>query len=195
MIRAASWTGLLQLAGRAGDIAITGGHKVSLPEVERAFETYDNLGEVCAIALDDPALGSIIVLVIETGPGTPGPVAGTARPIINKAALFNHARTHLAPQFVPRRIYRLEQLPRTVGGKIRRAGAPLTSSWTDRDSDCERHPTRHGAAASSSPVWAQSPPAGTTSTPCGNPSSTVTARSACSKVKSSRIWRCASAAR
>lgn len=113
--------GMLQLAGRAGDIAITGGHKVSLPEVERAFETYDNLGEVCAIALDDPALGSIIVLVIETGPGTPGPVAGTARPIINKAALFNHARTHLAPQFVPRRIYRLEQLPRTVGGKIRRA--------------------------------------------------------------------------
>src|SRR5699024_9549056 len=31
--------GLLQLAGRAGDIAVTGGHKVSLPEVERAFDT------------------------------------------------------------------------------------------------------------------------------------------------------------
>ncbi|WP_231444218.1 class I adenylate-forming enzyme family protein [Brevibacterium zhoupengii] len=113
--------GMLQLAGRAGDIAITGGHKVSLPEVERAFETYDNLGEVCAIALDDPALGSIIVLVIETGTDTAGLVAGAARPIIDKAALFKHARTHLAPQFVPRRIYRLEQLPRTVGGKIRRS--------------------------------------------------------------------------
>lgn len=99
--------GMLQLAGRAGDIAITGGHKVSLPEVERAFETYDNLGEVCAIALDDPALGSTIVLVIEAN--------------ADKAALLNHARARLAPQFVPRRIYRLERLPRTVGGKVRRA--------------------------------------------------------------------------
>lgn len=99
--------GMLQLAGRAGDIAITGGHKVSLPEVERAFETYDNLGEICAIALDDPALGSIIVLVIEAH--------------ADKAALLNHARARLAPQFVPRRIYRLERLPRTVGGKVRRA--------------------------------------------------------------------------
>lgn len=106
--------GMLQLAGRAGDIAITGGHKVSLPEVERAFETYDTLGEVCAIALDDPALGGIIVLVIEDR-------ADTTQGSADKAALLNHARARLAPQFVPRRIYRLEQLPRTVGGKIRRA--------------------------------------------------------------------------
>ncbi|MCF2572606.1 AMP-binding protein [Brevibacterium sp. UCMA 11754] len=98
--------GRLQLAGRAGDIAITGGHKVSLPEVERAFETYDNLGEVCAIALEDPALGSLIALVIEAS--------------ADKASLLDHARARLAPQFVPRRIYRLEHLPRTVGGKIRR---------------------------------------------------------------------------
>ncbi|MDN6175307.1 MAG: acyl--CoA ligase [Brevibacterium sp.] len=106
--------GMLQLAGRAGDIAITGGHKVSLPEVERAYETYDNLGEVCAIALDDSALGSIIVLVIE---GSADATEGSA----DKAALFEHARARLAPQFVPRRIYRLQRLPRTVGGKIRRA--------------------------------------------------------------------------
>lgn len=106
--------GKLQLAGRAGDIAITGGHKVSLPEVERAFETYDNLGEVCAIALDDPALGSIIALVIE---GNVDATEGGA----DKTALLKHARARLAPQFVPRRIYRLGHLPRTVGGKVRRA--------------------------------------------------------------------------
>lgn len=107
--------GMLQLAGRAGDIAITGGHKVSLPEVERAFETYDNLGEVCAIALDDPALGSIIVLVIEASTDNADNADNAG-----KAALLNHARARLAPQFVPRRIYRLDRLPRTVGGKVRR---------------------------------------------------------------------------
>ncbi|MGC2939070.1 MULTISPECIES: class I adenylate-forming enzyme family protein [unclassified Brevibacterium] len=122
--------GLLQLAGRAGDIAITGGHKVSLPEVERAFETFSrvgtagdgevagdggsagkgqpDLGEVCAIALPDDSLGSIVALVVEGG--------GT-----DKAALLAHARAQLAPQFVPRRFYAIDRLPRTVGGKIRRS--------------------------------------------------------------------------
>lgn len=113
--------GMLQLAGRSGDIAITGGHKVSLPEVERAYETYDNLGEVCAIALDDPALGSIIVVVIEASVGAGAEGSGASAEVADKAALLSHARARLAPQFVPRRIYRLERLPRTVGGKIRRA--------------------------------------------------------------------------
>jgi long-chain acyl-CoA synthetase len=114
--------GLLQLAGRAGDIAITGGHKVSLPEVERAFEVFDaeharsgqdRLGEVCAIALPDESLGSIVALVMEGAAA----VEGAA----DKAELLAHARAQLAPQFVPRRFYVLERLPRTVGGKIRRA--------------------------------------------------------------------------
>ncbi|WP_309130658.1 fatty acid--CoA ligase family protein [Brevibacterium sp.] len=98
--------GMLQLAGRAGDVVVTGGHKVSLPEVERAFDSCESLGEVCAVALEDAGLGSVIALVVEQD--------------VVKDELLAHAREHLAPQFVPRRIYRLERLPRTVGGKIRR---------------------------------------------------------------------------
>ena len=71
--------GRLQLAGRAGDIAVTGGHKVALPEVERAFATLPRLGEVVAIALPDATLGSLIALVIE-GPGTTDPSTPTSRP-------------------------------------------------------------------------------------------------------------------
>ncbi|WGP06312.1 fatty acid--CoA ligase family protein [Bacillus subtilis] len=119
--------GLLQLAGRAGDIAITGGHKVSLPEVERAFEEFDRgdrrsergrLGEVCAIALPDDGLGSIVALVIEPGSASDGGPGNSGMP--DKAALIDRARAELAPQFVPRRFYVLDRLPRTVGGKIRR---------------------------------------------------------------------------
>jgi long-chain acyl-CoA synthetase len=145
--------GLLQLAGRAGDIAITGGHKVSLPEVERAFETFSlvgtagdggvagdggstgdgrpRLGEVCAIALPDDSLGSIVALVIEVGAGSDAEATMLGTPdkaalpdtvaLPDKAALLTHARAQLAPQFVPRRFYALDRLPRTVGGKIRRA--------------------------------------------------------------------------
>ncbi|GAA4478005.1 fatty acid--CoA ligase family protein [Microbacterium panaciterrae] len=100
--------GRLQLAGRTGDIVATGGHKVSLPEVERAFDRLPGLGAVCAVALPDPRLGSIVALVFEGSEPT-------------KASLRTWARERLAPQFVPRRWYRIDELPRTAGGKIRRA--------------------------------------------------------------------------
>lgn len=98
--------GRLQLVGRQGDIAITGGHKVALPEVERAFDDLPGLGAVCAIAEPHPVLGTIVGLVVETD--------------IDRQRLREWAKEHLAPQFVPVRWYRLDPLPRTVGGKIRR---------------------------------------------------------------------------
>ena len=102
--------GRLQLAGRAGDIVATGGHKVSLPEIERAFDAMPGIAAVCAVALPDPRLGSIVALVIEG-----------ADPLPQKPDLQAWARERLAPQFVPRRWYRIDPLPRTAGGKIRRS--------------------------------------------------------------------------
>lgn len=155
--------GRLQLAGRAGDVIVTGGHKVSLPEVERAFDAMPGLDAICAIALPDPRLGSVVALVIEhpaiptprarpagdpavgrrtpaseeSSPGSVLPNAssppgadgvegaegtegaeGSGAP--GKRALQTWARQHLAPQFAPRRWYRVDRLPRTAGGKIRR---------------------------------------------------------------------------
>lgn len=98
--------GRLELVGRAGDIAVTGGHKVALTEVERAFEDVLGVSAACAIALPDASLGSVVALVVEGDAG--------------KRILQQVASERLAPQFVPLRWYRLEALPRTVGGKIRR---------------------------------------------------------------------------
>ncbi|MGW9113978.1 class I adenylate-forming enzyme family protein [Microbacterium sp. NPDC055683] len=97
--------GRLALAGRAGDIVATGGHEVSLADVERAFDGM--AGAVCAIALPHETLGSVIALVVEGDSAS-------------KDALAGRARTALAPQFAPRRWYRVPRLPRTVGGKLRR---------------------------------------------------------------------------
>ncbi|HJA38167.1 MAG TPA: long-chain fatty acid--CoA ligase, partial [Candidatus Brevibacterium intestinigallinarum] len=57
------------------------------------------------------SLGSIVALVVEDAP---------TKETISKDALRAHASARLAPQFVPRRWYRMNALPRTVGGKIRR---------------------------------------------------------------------------
>ncbi|HEU0257189.1 MAG TPA: fatty acid--CoA ligase family protein [Microbacteriaceae bacterium] len=99
--------GRLRLAGRAGDIITTGGHNVSLNEVERAFDGMPGLGVACAVAMPSAQLGHVVALVVE----------GEAPP---KAELLSRARARLAPQFVPHRWFQVPRLQRTVGGKIRR---------------------------------------------------------------------------
>lgn len=103
--------GALVLAGRAGDIAVSGGHKVSLPQVERALATVPGCESCCAIALPDASLGSIVAVVVE---------AAEAVTLPSKQRMQQELRRLLAPQFVPHRYYRAAALPRTAGGKIRR---------------------------------------------------------------------------
>lgn len=118
----ARWSaGRLHLVGRAGDVIVTGGHKVSLAEVERAFEGAPGIGASCAISLPDARRGAIVALVVEPAPGTAtAATAEAGRPRVDRTALVAIARQRLAPQFVPRRWFRVATLPRTVGGKIRR---------------------------------------------------------------------------
>nr|WP_241429247.1 AMP-binding protein [Agrococcus sp. ARC_14] len=100
--------GEIVLAGRAGDMAVSGGHKVSLPQVERALATVPGCEHCCAIALPDATLGSIVAVVVEGADVPP------------KAVMQAALHRLLAEQFVPRRYYRADELPRTAGGKIRR---------------------------------------------------------------------------
>lgn len=102
--------GSIVLAGRAGDIAVTGGHKVSLAQVERALATVPGCEECCAVALPDAVLGSIVAAVVEGSPGA----------VPEKAVMQSAMRQLLPEQFVPRRFFRVDALPRTAGGKIRR---------------------------------------------------------------------------
>lgn len=109
------------LAGRAGDIAVSGGHKVSLPQVERALATVPGCESCCAVALPDASLGSIVAVVVE----------GDERAVPPKHRMQQELRRLLAPQFVPHRYYRVAELPRTAGGKIRRvAVAQLVADGT-----------------------------------------------------------------
>jgi long-chain acyl-CoA synthetase len=100
--------GIITLAGRAGDIAVSGGHKVSLPQVERALASVPGCEICCAVALPDAALGSLIAVVVEGAQVPP------------KHVMQEELRSLLAPQFVPHRYYSADDLPRTAGGKIRR---------------------------------------------------------------------------
>ncbi|MDK6275069.1 class I adenylate-forming enzyme family protein [Pseudoglutamicibacter cumminsii] len=117
----------VQVVGRAGDIINTGGHKVALPEVTRAYADFTAGGQAfdaVAVGLPDARLGTVLALAVEdfglelNGSGLTGP---RANPLLTKAALREWGRARLAPQFVPAQYYVVPRLPRTVGGKIKTA--------------------------------------------------------------------------
>ncbi|MCT1686087.1 class I adenylate-forming enzyme family protein [Pseudoglutamicibacter cumminsii] len=117
----------VQVVGRAGDIINTGGHKVALPEVTRAYTDFTAGGQAfdaVAVGLPDARLGTVLALAVEdfglelNGSGLTCP---RANPLLTKAALREWGRARLAPQFVPAQYYVVPRLPRTVGGKIKTA--------------------------------------------------------------------------
>lgn len=117
----------VQVVGRAGDIINTGGHKVALPEVTRAYADFTAGGQAfdaVAVGLPDATLGTVLALAVEDiGLELSGSELGGAgvNPLLTKAALREWGRARLAPQFVPAQYYVVPRLPRTVGGKIKAA--------------------------------------------------------------------------
>lgn len=122
----------VQVVGRAGDIINTGGHKVALPEVTRAYADLTVGGQAfdaVAVGLPDATLGTVLALAVEdfgaglssSGLGGSGLGSPRVNPVLTKAALREWGRERLAPQFVPAQYYVVSRLPRTVGGKIKTA--------------------------------------------------------------------------
>ena len=120
----------VQVVGRAGEIINTGGHKVALPEVTRAYAdlTVDGQAfDAVAVGLPDATMGTVLALAVEdfgvelSGSGLGGSGLGGTRvnPLLTKAALREWGRERLAPQFVPAQYYVVSRLPRTVGGKVK----------------------------------------------------------------------------
>ncbi len=100
--------GFLYIVDRIKDVINTGGVLVASRDVEEALFTHPAVSEVAAIALPDPkwieAIAAIVVLR-----------AGVAA---DEAELLAHARQHLAPFKLPKRIIFVDDLPRNTAGKL-----------------------------------------------------------------------------
>lgn len=105
--------GHVWLEGRREDLVISGGVNVYPAEVERVLGAVRGVEDVAVFGRDDPQWGQRVCAA----------VVGTA----TEAQLRAHARAHLAPAKRPKEYRRLERLPRTATGKVRRlelAGSP-----------------------------------------------------------------------
>jgi O-succinylbenzoic acid--CoA ligase len=103
--------GRLIVVDRRTDRIVRGGENVDPGEVEAVLEAHPAVAEAAVVARHDPTWGHVPVaaIVLREEAVDPG-----------DAALAAHARASLAGFKVPAAMVRLDALPRTSGGKLRR---------------------------------------------------------------------------
>lgn len=97
--------GFVYLADRRSDLIVSGGLNVYPAEVENILQQVDEIGEV-VVAAEDPVWGQRVTAVL-TG-DAPDDV------------LDAHCRQKLAGYKIPRRYVRVNDLPKTASGKLKR---------------------------------------------------------------------------
>jgi acyl-coenzyme A synthetase/AMP-(fatty) acid ligase len=106
--------GYLWFAGRADDLIISAGYRISPVEVESALAEHPAVMESAAVASPDPDCGAIVKAFVKLKPGVEGSLAMARE-------LQEHVKRVAAPYKFPREIEFVDELPRTLSGKIRRA--------------------------------------------------------------------------
>jgi long-chain acyl-CoA synthetase len=95
---------------RIKELIITGGFNVSPSEVEDVLFDFPGLADVSVVGLPRPGGGEDVVAAVVPAPGT----------TVDPEALLAFARHHLAAYKVPRRVVVLDDLPRSLIGKVLR---------------------------------------------------------------------------
>jgi acyl-coenzyme A synthetase/AMP-(fatty) acid ligase len=106
--------GYLWFAGRADDLIISAGYRISPLEVESALAEHSAVMESAAVASPDPDRGAIVKAFVRLKPGVEGSFAMARE-------LQEHVKRAAAPYKFPREIEFVDELPRTPSGKIWRA--------------------------------------------------------------------------
>ncbi|WP_207849683.1 MULTISPECIES: class I adenylate-forming enzyme family protein [unclassified Pseudomonas] len=96
------------ITGREKNIAKIRGESVSLEEMERILQTIAGVRDVACSALPDRLLGESIVIALD------------AEAHVEDAQVLTRLRGHFSEALLPRRILRVEKIPRTRTGKLLR---------------------------------------------------------------------------
>lgn len=106
--------GYFYYVARTDDLIVSAGYNISGPEVEQALLAHAHVREAAVVGKPDPSHGTNIVkaYVVMTAPEHCN---------IEKAEeLREHVKALIAPYKAPREIEFLDELPRTVTGKVQR---------------------------------------------------------------------------
>ncbi|HVN63591.1 MAG TPA: AMP-binding protein, partial [Candidatus Binataceae bacterium] len=105
--------GYLWFVGRADDVIISAGYRIGPFEVESALLEHPAVMESAVVASPDPDRGAIVKAFVKLRPGT-----NRGDALVRE--LQEHVKRTTAPYKYPREIEFVDELPKTVSGKIRR---------------------------------------------------------------------------
>ena len=105
--------GYFWFVGRADDVILSAGYRIGPFEVESALIEHPAVVESAVVSSPDAERGEVVKAFVVPAPGF-APGAALA------AELQQHVRRLTAPYKYPRRIEFVDELPKTVSGKIRR---------------------------------------------------------------------------
>jgi len=104
--------GRLHVEGRIGELIVTGGEKVAPPAVEAVLVAHPAIADAAVVGVPDREWGeAVTAFVVERGP-------------VTDYELLAFCREHLAGYQVPKRIERVDRLPRSPAGKLLRTRLP-----------------------------------------------------------------------
>lgn len=103
--------GFTTIVDRAKELIITGGFNVSPSEVELVVLTHEAIAEAAVIGVPDATGGETVTAVVVLEPGASAPAA---------RELTDYCRPHLAAYKLPRDLRVVEELPRSMLGKVLR---------------------------------------------------------------------------
>lgn len=113
----------LQVFGRADDVIVTGGEKVSASVVEDLLRRDKRVADAAVVGLDSLEWGQIVAaLIVPSGRDVP-----TLEEL--RAVVKTHSAAHMAPRIV----VTTDRIPRTPSGKVRRGR--VVEMLTDATSD------------------------------------------------------------
>ncbi|MDF2492976.1 MAG: fadD 1 [Microbacterium sp.] len=102
--------GFVRIVDRIKELIITGGFNVAPTEVENVLRQHPQVEDVAVVGLPDEHSGEQVVAAIVVAPGT----------TVDTEAIRTFARGILTPYKVPRRITVVDELPKSLIGKVLR---------------------------------------------------------------------------
>lgn len=105
--------GYFWFVGRADDVILSSGYRIGLFEVESALIEHPAVAESAVVASPDPTRGEVVKAFVILAPGYKG-----SDELVKE--LQEHVKSVTAPYKYPRKIEFVDNLPKTVSGKIRR---------------------------------------------------------------------------
>jgi acetyl-CoA synthetase len=106
--------GYVWYSGRADDVIISAGYRIGPFEVESTLLEHPAVAESAVVASPDPQRGHVVKAFVRLVPGSePGDELA--------AELQRHVRERLSAYAYPRKVEFVDDLPKTLTGKIRRS--------------------------------------------------------------------------